>query len=283
MSTQTARESCCNIEDWNVNHRMVVRMETPLCTEEQARTAISNYINRVGAHGIKWFMNYGTSRDRSYAGFILVWFGGNFEDAYKTYNLILGRNADGSIRYDYVSNPECEALEAEIESLIEQPTFSWPDVADLEDELDSKYDLKYQGPAIKPPVFRLNSEQSRKLQSRYGTFKVTPILTHTKSPGPNRNDKVLFAQRVPATLSTGFLRRKLNDMCHGTYSIVDSTIRSGRCLTVNFERAGDCNLFRTMFRVFLPNRSKTFLIFNYCFKNTHGNANTRTRTRTHTH
>nr|QBK89542.1 MAG: hypothetical protein LCPAC001_00520 [Pithovirus LCPAC001] len=268
MSTVTCPKYC----DWNPDHRMVVRMETPLCTEEQARTAITNFVSRANVYNLKTFMNYGTARDSSYAGFLLVWFGGDLEDAYKIYNLILGRNADGTVRCKFIPNEEYRRIEDKIEELLThvkcgRDCCCWSDVSDLEDSLIDHMDVVYMKPIIKAPTFRLNTEQSRELNANFGVFNITPVLTHNKIPSFDRNDKALFAQRVPVSLSLNFLKRKLDDMCHQNYSVVDSSIRTGRCLTVYFDSTGDCNLFRTMFRVFLADRKKVgFLIFNYCFK-----------------
>lgn len=263
-------EHCTNSEVWRDNQRMVVRMETPMCTQDQARTAITNFLDRANIHDIKWFMNYGTDRDTSYKGFVLVWFGGEFESAYKAYNLILGRNVDGSHRYEYSPSQECERIEAELEELICQSGFSWADAADLEDLLSEQYGQnlnKYRGPAVKLPTFRLNTEQSQKLNARWGNFKITPIFTHEKTAGEGRNGKALFAQRVPASLSANFINGKMQEMCHGNYNLVEGEIKSGRCISIYFESSGDCNLIRTMFRSYYIRckRNPGFFIVNYCF------------------
>jgi len=276
------------INDYPQRDRLVVKLETPVCTEKQANYAIQDFVSRCGVdlNALKLFLNYGTNRSNKYAGFCTLWLGGDFKSAYKVYKRLLNLNSlvqsslhlnsFGQERVEFTDANIEKQFQREYESGIENINFErWAadvDVESLHEELYQKYKqwLRPKRAKTESARFFLTRQQRAQLRTnaKYGQFKASAIyLTSKVAPSGSRDD-VLFAQRINDQLSTDYFHQQLQCMCDHGYQLEEFRKRIGRCIKIHFDSKTDSLLFRTMFRKLLVpiGRKAAVVIFNYSFE-----------------
>ncbi len=134
--------------------RFIVRMETPVCTEDQANSSIKQFISRAGISSVDWCINYGTKRDNTYDGYILLWIGGDHENARSLFCHLM--NIDQNTGYKRSKmRPELEEAynelyEREMSAVDEN---DWYDTTVKGEELNDLYHKKFTMPL--DPTFEL--------------------------------------------------------------------------------------------------------------------------------
>ena len=157
----------------------------------------------------KLIPNMMTNRDGSLvgAGFLHV----SNEEAY---NLIIGKNADGSDRVEYRDDPNwkppVKSKEEAEQELSNKKITSWADLADEEDYIEKQYTcpkIKHVLPSLfELPMFELTPDQ--KLQYPNGNEgKFTLLPARVNDLDDNLSPNVLCARNVPSWVSKEKLKK----------------------------------------------------------------------------
>jgi hypothetical protein len=238
----------------------ILKFKNEVCTYQQLKKSITTFIKNTKMNS-DFDIVYATDREEKYQGFSFVWI-----ENPQVFQLLLGNNPDGSTRVIKQKNPNCEKKNAEFDKL-SALSDDWVYWDTLEYELEEKYGPDYleiqDDPLVELPTFIMTQEQKIKTGSKtgIGKFEIQDVII--RLPDNNRIHYMLFAQRVPVSLSLETIRSRIS-------KIADCQIKeifrgSNRCVQLRFKKTS----IDTQ-KVFLMHRKRYFgdnlLILNYQFK-----------------
>ncbi len=262
-----------------VNNILIFRNE--VATQDQIKGALFEFFKRANIKTI-FDLRYDTDRDNKYRGLAYV-----FVKSEEAYNLLLGRNRDGSRRTREVEN-QLHATNAEEISELEESvaqyiadnfdSSSWGELTDIEEGSDRYIIDKYGPPMIEIeldpevdlPNFRLSQQQQNTLRTKETLSFFEIERERPWKRDPNRIHHILFAQRVDQGIPLSFFESKFSALATSGYKIDEIINRSGRCLKVTFDRTTmDADRVLALFRkrILFNHHTKqsSLLIFNFCF------------------
>ena len=258
----------------SVIKNVLIFKTTGVITKDQVKSSIVDFLRRANIK-TQFDIRYDTDRDNKYRGASYV-----FIKSTEVYNLLLGKNRDGSARIErmrsvrHIENSEEIAAINEFRHKVVGFHFNiclWSELATICEEFDEAIVEKYGESMVETelePLVELPYFQSAANKKSSFTIEREREWTKDKSRIPN----VLFAQRVDPIVPISFFKVKFDMIAEEDYDLKEIHSRSGRAIQATFNpRTKDADkvlsLFRKRILVDSVTGKQALIIFNFCFVN----------------
>ncbi len=190
------------------------------------------------------YFNQVTNKENASLGFGYLW----VVDP-RAYNIINGRNPDGSERVEFETIGNLEELEAmqyeELDKLNLEPGMSWADFEEIVDEIKNKYRPELKK-VVLPPLMEFDH-----MKEIDDTFLIKPA--EVKKLSAEYCENVICSSSVPDWLTDVQIKKSFEKYTSDPEASYTKTIRSSR---------GDMRVTETYPGVSISNAKMVFITFN---------------------